>query len=44
MRLDKRYIPPIMVEHARNRFGHKYFLVGLVIGLTPYLVHIKIWA
>jgi hypothetical protein len=44
MRLAKGYIPPIIIEHARNRFGRKFFLLGLVLGLTPYLIHIKIWA
>jgi len=44
MRRVERYVPPIIIEYSKNRFGHKFFLLGLILGLVPYLVHIKIWA
>jgi len=30
--------------NEKNRFGFKLFLLGLILGFIPYLVHIKIWA
>jgi hypothetical protein len=41
----EQYIPPILVEKYKgNQYSVKFFLVGLSLGLAPYLIHIKVWA
>jgi hypothetical protein len=41
---DRRPYVQMMVEkYESTRKDHKYFLIGLSIGLMPYIVHMNQW-
>ena len=41
---DRRPYVKMMVEkYESTRKDHKYFLIGLSIGLIPYIVHMNQW-
>ena len=41
---DRRPYVKMMVEkYESTRKDHKYFLIGLSIGLMPYIVHMNQW-
>ena len=41
---DRRLYVKMMVEkYESTRKDHKYFLIGLSIGLIPYIVHMNQW-
>ena len=41
---DRRPYEKMMVEkYESTRKDHKYFLIGLSIGLIPYIVHMNEW-
>ena len=43
-RPGRRPFAQMMVERYQAiRYGRKFFVIGLVIGLTPYIVHMNQW-
>tara|TARA_R110001606_G_scaffold387289_1_gene551817 strand:+ start:567 stop:758 length:192 start_codon:yes stop_codon:yes gene_type:complete len=39
---DRRPYAKMMVEkYQATRFDHKFFVIGFLIGLVPYIVHMK---
>jgi hypothetical protein len=41
---DRRPYVEMMVErYQATKYSHKFFVFGLALGLTPYIVHMNQW-
>jgi hypothetical protein len=41
-RADRRpYVQMMISKYKATRYDHKFFVVGFLIGLVPYIVHMK---